>query len=440
MNLKLLFIILLFTKTSLAETITLVVGESFQLRAHKNQTIEINRNDILQINDKNTYFDIIAKKLGTTFVKINSNEVGFEKAIQFDVVHKNIYSLYKKLNEKINSSLGLNLSHKNQNCTIEGELLSLKDWLDIYEIQDQQNTACQFRAYIHPLIKDEITRFWQDKISHSDFKDIKFSLNERVQLSTNKKTKEELDQLKKWIFPWGLTINEMKNLKPHPPLVRVRLLLAEVSKSQSQNFGFDWSQNYQAKLLPGKDILGSWLVELNALETQGKGNILAAPTLVAESGGQAEFLAGGEFPIRVKGYRSSQLYWKKHGLVLKIQPEVDASQRIFLKIESEVSMLDSSSAVEGIPGLKVSRLNSQFNLKNQETVALSGLIQERYGLNDNGISFVKNIPILGELFKSKMYQNNKSELIIFVQPIIVNYRQDTQFPENELLDEKYRSY
>ena len=218
-------------------------------------------------------------------------------------------------------------------------------------------------------------------------------------------------------------------------MVKVKLLFAELSRSHSQNLGFTWEQNYQAHLLPGQDLIGNWTVKLNALEMQGQGKILASPTLIAESGGTAEFLAGGEFPIRNRGYINNNVSWKKHGLSFQIKPTVDDSQRIFLKLESEVSMLDSTSEVEGIPGLKVSRLLSQFNLENKQTIILSGLIQERYGQSQDLLPWLGSLPVLGRLFSSHNFQNEKSDLIILVQTEIYNSTAQTQFPESEWSNE-----
>ncbi|MCB0356249.1 MAG: type II and III secretion system protein, partial [Bdellovibrionales bacterium] len=321
-----------------------------------------------------------------------------------------------------------------------GELLSLQDWLKIYNVQRNYSSFCSFQAKIHPLIRQNVYDFWKQKIHHEQLQELKLNLETYFEISSYQLNEKDYERLNKKIAPWGLTIHQRENIKQRPALVQVKLLLAEVSKNHNQNYGFDWSQNYQANLLPGKDILGSWLVKLNALESAGEGQVLAAPTLVAESGGQAEFLAGGEFPIRVKAFSSSKVEWKKHGLLFKIYPVVDASSRVFLKIESEVSMIDSANSVEGIPGLKVSRLNSQFNLKNGETVALSGLIQQRMAEGNSGISFIKNIPVLGALFKSQNFQNEKSELVVFVQPLVVEQNQNVDFPQYELLNEHYRTY
>ena len=430
---SIIFLILLIYPPFLqAKNLTLSTGESVLLNVPKHVAIHIGHKDILSVKDLGTKIQVTAKKLGSSHVQYN-NEV-----IQIQVLHKNIYQIFKELQKKLSRAQGLKLRAEKSNCKIFGELLSLRDWLDIYKIQKNYQYTCKFTAEIHPLIKNQVFQFWSNYLKKENLKALDISGQSKIQLTSSQLSKNELADLQEKINPWGLEIKAIASVKPRPPLVQVKLLLAEVSKSHSQSFGFDWTQNFQAKLLPGKDILGSWLVELNALESEGKGKVLAAPTLVAESGSKAEFLAGGEFPIRTKGYRSSKVQWKKHGLLFKIQPEVDSSSRIFLKIESEVSMLDNSSAVEGIPGLKVSRLNSQFNLKNGETVALSGLIQQRFGTQDSGVSFLKNLPILGELFKSTNYQNEKTELVVFVQPQILQQSSKPNFPANELLDEKYR--
>jgi len=309
------------------------------------------------------------------------------------------------------------------------------DFWEIHQIQPEFQHYCEFKAQIHPLVQVSLQQMLSEEFQKEKWSQIKIEVKEWIQLSAYKLTQSDEKKLIEALGPWGLTLKVQHRILPRPELVKVKLLFAELSRSHSQNLGFTWEQNYQAHLLPGQDLIGNWTVKLNALEMQGQGKILASPTLIAESGGTAEFLAGGEFPIRNRGYINNNVSWKKHGLSFQIKPTVDDSQRIFLKLESEVSMLDSTSEVEGIPGLKVSRLLSQFNLENKQTIILSGLIQERYGQSQDLLPWLGSLPVLGRLFSSHNFQNEKSDLIILVQTEIYNSTAQTQFPESEWSNE-----
>lgn len=431
---KSLFILITLAslKPAHAHPIILKIGDSARIVVSPGESVEVGHSELITIKDQGSFIKIVAKKLGETYLNTQNQKH------TIIIVHKDIFDLVKNLQDIINKAMGLNLNIEPESCEIKGELLSLKDWIEISNIQKSYPKSCHFQADIHPLIKDSVYKFWLNIKEKEKWKSLEIKINNSIELSSPKLKQKDLKILKEKLKPWGLELKIFENQKARPSLVQVKLLLAEVSKSNSNVFGFNWQQDYQAKLLPGQDIMGSWLVHIQALESQGQGKILSSPTLVTESGGSAEFLAGGEFPIRVSGYQNSQLQWKKHGLLFKIYPEVDSSERIFLRIESEVSMLDSQNSVEGIPGLKVSRLNSQFNLDHGETIAISGLIQHRMGNQQNGISFIQNLPILGELFKSRNFQNEKTELIVFIQPLIYSQRTQTPFPQPELLDEKRR--
>lgn len=428
--------LLIFTcSLTIAQTQPLIlkIGESKLLPVPPRTPLKIGHSEILQARDEGPYLRLTAKKLGETYLAYADVKTPIW------IVNKKYYDLLKDLQNKIDKAMGLHLQIQQQSCTLSGELLSLADWQDIAQIQSQHSQSCLFQAQVHPLIREKVYEYWQNFIKREHWQHLQIYHQPFFGLAVTNIPQKQIDLINKKLKSWGLLLQVHRTIKARPALIQVRLLLAEVSKSYSQNLGLQWSQDYQAKILPGKDLLGNWLVQLQALESQGEGRILAAPTLVAESGGRAEFLAGGEFPIRIQGFQRGQVQWKRHGLLLKIYPEIDASERIYLKIESEVSMLDSQSAVEGIPGLKVSRLNSQFNLENRQPVALSGLIQQREGQQANGISYLKNLPILGTLFQSRNFQLEKSELIIFVQPLIYNHHQSPPFPSAELLDEKYRT-
>ena len=98
---------------------------------------------------------------------------------------------------------------------------------------------------------------------------------------------------------------------------------------------------------------------------------------------------------------------------------VDFKGNIDVQIECEVSMLDGSTVVDGAPGLLINKITSHFNLRESRTIALSGLIREEWAKGRSGLPAIKDIPILGNLFSSQSYLNNRSELMFFVTPKII---------------------
>ncbi len=174
------------------------------------------------------------------------------------------------------------------------------------------------------------------------------------------------------------------------------------------------------------NILGAFdlglSAKLNLLEQDGKATILAEPQLSARSGSKASFLAGGEFPYSVSSINGVTVQFKPYGIKLDIVPKVDRNGVIRATIESEVSSLDLSVSTVSGPALLIRRTNTEFNVKNGETMVLSGLLQRSNSTDIDKVPLLGDIPILGALFRSKRFQNKETELVVFVTPTVVDSR------------------
>ncbi|KZL21993.1 Type IV pilus biogenesis and competence protein PilQ precursor [Pseudovibrio axinellae] len=164
---------------------------------------------------------------------------------------------------------------------------------------------------------------------------------------------------------------------------------------------------------------------IKALERDGVMRTLAEPTLVAVSGENASFLAGGEFPIPV-AYEDNKvsLEFKPFGVGLDFTPVVLSGGRIKLRVKTEVSELSSEGAVSiagaaTVSALKVRRAESTLELPSGGTLVMAGLLKENYGQEVDGVPGLKDLPILGNMFKSRDYINRQTELVIFVTPYVV---------------------
>jgi len=219
--------------------------------------------------------------------------------------------------------------------------------------------------------------------------------------------------------PYGIQVVFDKTQISPLPSVRVQVIMAELNRNLSRKIGVSWDNTYQAQILPGKDFSDDVFVSLKALEGQGKGQILASPTLLTRSGKTAEFLAGGEIPIPVINQEYRHVVWKKYGILLKIEPQASYDGKISLKLTTEVSSLDESPPGTDLPAIKTNRLNSHFELKKKQTIALSGLIKQDWGQKNDGLPFLKNIPVLGRLFQSQSFRKNQSEMVVFVTPEVI---------------------
>ncbi|MCK5750267.1 MAG: type II and III secretion system protein family protein, partial [Oricola sp.] len=177
-----------------------------------------------------------------------------------------------------------------------------------------------------------------------------------------------------------------------------------------------------------------------AFETNGLVRVLAEPNLTAISGESARFLAGGEFPVPVgQDDGVITIEFKEFGVGLGFTPLVLSKGRINLKISTEVSEVTTENAFfvpgsttvdeEGnlvttaglsIPGLSVRRANTVVELPSGGSLVMAGLLQEDMRSTIEGIPGVKDVPVLGQLFRSRNYTNNETELVIIVTPYLVN--------------------
>ena len=165
-------------------------------------------------------------------------------------------------------------------------------------------------------------------------------------------------------------------------------------------------------------------VAINALEEKGLIRSLAEPNLVALSGDTASFLAGGEYPILIpQSLGLVSIDYKKYGVGLAFTPTVLRDGVINLKIEPEVSELDQSHPVTiagfNVPPLIVRRASTTIELRDGQSFALGGLLQNKSTTAQEQLPWIGDVPVLGALFSSKSYQKNETDLAIIVTPRIV---------------------
>jgi pilus assembly protein CpaC len=169
---------------------------------------------------------------------------------------------------------------------------------------------------------------------------------------------------------------------------------------------------------------------LQALEQDGLFKLLAEPNLVAISGEQAEFLAGGEIPLPVPqggsatGSANITIEYKPYGVAVRFKPFVLSENRIRMEVQPEVSELDPGNGVNfggfTVPALTTRRANTTVELAPGESFMIAGLLKDRSQASLEQLPGVKELPVLGALFRSTEFQRNETELVIAVTPYIVD--------------------
>ncbi|WNH45205.1 MULTISPECIES: type II and III secretion system protein family protein [Xanthomonas] len=161
--------------------------------------------------------------------------------------------------------------------------------------------------------------------------------------------------------------------------------------------------------------------KINLLMSRGKAWVLAQPKLSAKSGSNATFLVGGEVPIVVPSILGqTQIEYKEYGIRLNINPSVNSSNQVNTSIMAEVSRIDPSVSVQGVPGFLTRRVETEINVDAGQTIVISGLLDREASKAVDKLPLLGDIPILGKLFRSDGFRGNKTELVIFVTPRIVS--------------------
>ena len=160
---------------------------------------------------------------------------------------------------------------------------------------------------------------------------------------------------------------------------------------------------------------------INLAKSNGDALILAEPILSARSGGEAEFLSGGEVPLpSTSSLGSSEVEFKEFGIKLKFKPLADERGNIVARVEAELSTIDQSLAVNNIPGFRTRKAATDVTLKSGETVVISRLMNSEMAQDRSRLAGLGDIPVLGRLFRSTNFRNSNSELVIFVTPEIID--------------------
>jgi pilus assembly protein CpaC len=152
----------------------------------------------------------------------------------------------------------------------------------------------------------------------------------------------------------------------------------------------------------------------------GTSRTLAHPRLVTASGKEASFLAGGEVPIPLVTAERVHVDYREYGIRLRLTPTVDSTGAIRARVLAEVSSVDWGVAVLGVPGFLSRRVDTEVTLRDGDTMVVSGLVSHEAGKQVSKVPLLGQVPILGELFKSRGFQDGETELVIFVTPRLVD--------------------
>ncbi len=227
--------------------------------------------------------------------------------------------------------------------------------------------------------------------------------------------------------------------------VQIRVRFAKLNRTQLRRMGVDWTAIFNdaqhvitssmgaVPVMSGIFSNGEVTVLLDALATNSTGRIITDQTLVTLSGRPAAFLSGGEFAVPttvgIGGAAAATTTFRGYGISLVVTPTVVDDDLFRLQIVPEISDIDSSTSVGGIPGLSVSRVQTQVELREGQTIVLGGLFGRKESAVNTRIPLLGEIPFVGEmLFHTKRATEDENELILLATPELVRAMDAEQVP------------
>jgi len=168
---------------------------------------------------------------------------------------------------------------------------------------------------------------------------------------------------------------------------------------------------------------------IQALQAQNVLQILAEPNLMAISGQKATFLAGGEFPFPIvqpsAGFSSISIIFKPFGVKLDFTGIIQDDNTLRLHVAPEVSALDFTNAVTlpgggTVPAISTRRAETEIELQDGQSFGIAGLLDQRATAQLSKVPGIGDIPVLGQLFRSRSINKTNNELLVFVTPHIID--------------------
>ena len=261
---------------------------------------------------------------------------------------------------------------------------------------------------------------------------------------------------------YKLIRDAMAKLDVPPRQVLIEAILAEVALGDDLRYGVQWffdSASSQATFssaatgavssqFPGFSYIRSSGVDarvvINALQSRTDVKVLSAPRLAVLNNQKASLQVGDEVPIRTQVSQStaaagspivSTIEMRDTGVMLEVTPRVSENGNVILEVTQEVSDV-TSTTTSGIdsPTIQRRRLRSVIATRDGATVALGGLIRESNTRSNSGIPLLKDLPFVGQLFRSDSVLNRRTELIVLLVPRVMRDSDETQAVAEQMLN------
>lgn len=239
-------------------------------------------------------------------------------------------------------------------------------------------------------------------------------------------------------------------LDTRQPEVLIEVIIAEVNLTDGLNYGLDavfdseTAARFSARLESDGGLTG--VVQTGELSLSGslasnnnQINVLSTPRVVTRSGSEATIQVGTEVPIitsqRATDFQSGggnsdvlqQVQYRSTGVLVAVEPRVLSDDRIDLVISQELSAAEPNDLADiASPVISNRSITSELSLRDGQTAVLGGLIENRFTRSNDGIPFLKDVPVLGAPFRSESLSLTRNMLVVLVTPYVIRTNEDRQ--------------
>ncbi len=378
------------------ETIVIALGELKTLpMGGKITRIAVGNGKVVSTTTVENRLLLIAEQIGKTQVMVWSSQG--TRTLRVQVVHPQLAAARGLLEEIVNHNNGLKLREVDSRLVVTGIAHTPV-------IEQLQKVAADLPGILLNVQPDQGSAATKSVLFRLHFIEVRKSLLENIGVQWGPYMSGPV---------FGVQGSQRSGIYRNVPPVRANANLLEDGRPFYSVDGRNTGAFF--------GIAASLASRINLGVADGDVRVLASPELTAKSGGQAKLQVGGEVPIPMAGaFGSVSVEFKPYGVLFNIAPTVDMDGTVTAKLSTELSQIDPSVTVQGIPGFLTRTTSTEISVKAGEVFVLSGLLSGDLSNSIDKVPGLGNIPILGRLFSSDDYRNQRTDLVVLVETEIIN--------------------
>lgn len=379
----------------------LIVGETATLPEREIRRIAIGNGKVVSVRRlENDQLLILGLQPGSTSMHLWFKD-GTELRRRIRVLHGDQDELVSDIKKWLGKSSSIEVKSVGGKVVIEGRARSVQEAIRIKELSEKSPHVVNLvrQSGVEQMIAMEVR-----------FLEVKKSALENIGINWQKST----------AGPVFGVVGDFKTNRHYRPASSGTLDASGVPGLTSNLPGTTSDPQLVSRISPFAMYFGlqaTLTSVINLMEQQGDAIVLAEPILSCRSGGSAKFLAGGEIPLpTTNSLGTTSVQFKPYGIKFEINPLVTESGAISARVMTELSTVDPAIKVGDLPAFLSRQTETEVNLREGETLVISGLISEDKSKTIDKLAGLADIPILGRLFQSKDFRERRSEMVVFVTP------------------------